>query len=165
MESLGRTLYWVTFACYAALIAWQAGNLPERVPAHTTFGGTVDRWSSLTEHLVMATVVGALMLLLGPGLVVALRRLPRSAFNLPHPEYWKRDEHWPEAVGRIAGAMWSFGVLLNLLLVFVMGSVGETALGRPTPDWQWAVALAFYLAATAAWIVGLYRTMRPPAGS
>lgn len=163
MGSLGRPLFWVTFACYAALIAWQAGNLPDEVPAHSSFDGTVDRWGTLTEHLVMGFATGVLMLLLGPGLGVVLRRLPRSTVNLPHPEYWKRDEHWPEAVRRLTGTMWAFGVLLNLFMIFVMGSVGEAALGRPVPGWLFGTALALFLAATGVWVVGLHRTMRVPA--
>jgi len=163
MESLGRPLYWVTFACYAVLLGWQAGNLPHRVPAHTGFDGTVDRWGTLTEHLVVGVGMGALLLLLGPGFGLVLRRLPRSAVNIPHPEYWKRDEHWPEAVRRTTGVMWGFGILLNLFLTFVLGTIGEVALGRPTPPWLFGTALTLFLAGTAAWLAGLYRALRVPA--
>ena len=163
MEPLGRPLYGVTFAGYAALVAWQAGSLPARVPAHLSFDGTVTRWSSLTEHLVLATAVGLLLLLLGPGLAVLMVRLPRSMVNVPHPEHWKREEHWPEALRRMTGALWSFGVLPNLFLIFTMGSVGETALGRPTPAWLFGAARTLFLAATAGWVAGLYRALRPPA--
>ncbi len=163
MKSLGRPLFWVTFACYAVLVGWQAANLPDRVPAHARLDGTVDRWGTLTEHVVLGVAMGAMLLLMGPGLGVVMRRMPRSTVNIPHPEYWKRDEHWPEAVRRMTDAVWGFGVLFNLFMIFVMGTIGETALGRPQPPWLFPAALALFLAGTAVWLVGLSRTMRVPA--
>lgn len=162
MPAFGRPLYWFTFGLYAVLIAWQALSLPDRVPAHMDAAGNVDRWGSKTEHLVMATLLGGLMLMLGPGMSVLMRKVPRSLVNVPHPEHWKSDEHWPEAQRRMTESMWGFGCITNLFFAFLMISVTEEARGRDWPGWGFWIAVALFLAATGLWCIGLYRNLRVP---
>jgi len=162
MRWLGRALFWVLFAGYGVLVAWQATHLPARVPAHLGADGAVDRWGSLSEHLALAGGLGVLMLLLGPGSAALLRVLPRSAVNLPHPEYWKTDAHWPEAVERAASGMDWFASALAAFMLATMAQIGDAALGRPWPAWVFPLLLAAFLLATLAFSLGLLRRFALP---
>ncbi len=162
MVRLVRPLFWIFFAGYLALIAWQAMTLPDRIPMHTTFGGDVTRWGGRAEYFALQALLTVLLLAVGPGFGLLMRRMPRGFTNLPHPEYWKSDEHWPEAIAKTAAAMYGFAALLTAFLFVVEGQLGDLALGRPWPDWAFPLALGAFLLCTALWLVWFTREFRVP---
>lgn len=162
MRNAGRVFFWVFFLGYLVLIAWQALNLPERVPGHMDGLGNVDRWGTRGEHIATGLLLALLLLLVGPAMGRLLRVVPRELTNVPHPEYWKSDAHWPEAVRKTADEMMSFAAILAAFMTAAMAQAGEAALGRPWPAWGFWACLAVFLALNVAWTVRFTRLFRLP---
>lgn len=109
-------LFWALAGLYAALVAWAATVLPERVPAHWSGTEAPDRWGSRTEAIVMLVVLGVVMVgTFGTLISYAPRSLSHTWVNLPFKSFWQRPEHLPQAMRMISV---DFGVLGCLAVAF-----------------------------------------------
>lgn len=157
-----KAAFAVSFAVYGGVAIWQAFTLPDRVPLHIGLDGTIDRWGSKTEFLILAIVLALLIFALGPGSGFLMRVLPRDLVNVPYPEYWRTDENWPRAQRLVGDCMWIFGAMMALFLTSSNVGLGAAAVGRAYPVWAFFGGLAAFLLVTALWIVWLYRVFAVP---
>jgi len=139
-------------------------RLPDRMATHFDASGAADGW---TSRAVFFGIYGvSLLLAAGPPALLPryIRRLPESAINLPHKEFWlapeRRDATWAAIEGRLG----AIGVAVVTLLVFVLHLIVRANLApdpglRPIEIWG---PIAAFLIFTAAWTVGLWRRFARP---
>ncbi|WP_252437519.1 hypothetical protein [Pseudonocardia humida] len=149
-------------AVYAAATAWGAARWPEdAVPLHFDASGAVDRVGSRTEAVTSLTVLGAVMLVLGAGLVLLALRGPLTAFNFPNRSHWLTAERLPRLrrmlatdVAVVIGATLVFLALLPLWTTLAVESGAA-----PSPLLFWGPTAGFLLA-VLAWGVRSARRYR-----
>lgn len=141
-----------SIAC-AILLVWQWFTLPDAVPGHIGPGGEVSYWSSRSDHVLMAALVGVVMLLafLLPG--VLMQRLPKSLLNLPHKEYWTRPENWPTARRMLSEDLGWMGAALMVYMAYAMWQVGAVASGSEGPWWAFWVATGAAMAVVVGYAI------------
>ena len=160
----GRLALAAAAAGYTVLVVWQAFALPDAVPGQLGAGGEVTRWGTRGEHVAMAVVTGAGMVLLCGALPTALGRLPRRLVNLPHKDYWLRPENWPRGRRMIADELGWVGAATLALVGFVLWEVGNVALGTPPPPWRLPAVLVTFVVGALVYSVTMSRRLRwrPP---
>ena len=162
----GRVALAAAAAAYGVLMVWQAFTLPPDVPGHVGPTGEVTRWDTLTTHLITMVLTGLLVVLMFAGLPAVLGRLPASAINLPHKEYWLRPANLPAAKRLLADDLGRLGAGLLAFVGFTFWCVGLVAQGQEYPTLAFWVAFVVFVAAALAWGLSLQfgRRWRPPAG-
>lgn len=161
----GRLLLAGVTVAMVGVLLWQWVTLPDRVPGHMGFGGTVDRWGSKTEHLVVMSLATLLVVGIFAGSPYLMRMLPSGMFNMPHPQYWLTPERRPVLERLLAddlGAMGAATVTLLVLATFEVGYAATNGLGF-TFDW---LAFVAYLGFVVVWSIRMARgaRYRPPEG-
>jgi uncharacterized membrane protein len=136
--------------------------LPENVAIHFGRGGMPDSWASRTFHVVFSTV---LMVLLYAGFALSPKLLegtPARYINLPNREYWLREENLPEAIRRMAGLMYSFGIATGLLLLSAAVLSAEANLSDPVRlnESVFLPLVIVFLVYTVVWIFRLFAEFR-----
>ncbi len=162
----GKLLLAVATAAMVGVLAWQWVTLPDRVPGHMGFGGTVDRWGSKSEHLVLMSGATVLMAgLFGWGVPWLLRKAPPGIVNVPYPAYWLVPARRPVLARRLGDDMAGLGAATLLLIMFGALEMGYAATRGHGFAYDWVVFVA-YLVAVIVWAVRLTRSARyrPPDG-
>ncbi|MDO5534137.1 MAG: hypothetical protein Q4F65_05750 [Propionibacteriaceae bacterium] len=161
----GVLALWAATAGYAALLVWQGFVLPEAVPGHIGPDGGVTRWGSRTEHLIVGTVLGAVMVAAFALPAVFIHRIDAAFLNVPHKEYWLRPEHRPAAQRMLADDMGWMGAATLVFIGFMMWQLGEVARGRPFPSWVLWAATGVFVAGVVAYSAWMSKgsRWRPPA--
>lgn len=150
--SAGRAALAAVAAGFGVLVVYQAFTLPEMVPAHVGPDGEVTRWGTRAGHVVTAALVGLgtfLTMWLLPKLVEAV---PASLINLPHKEYWLKQENFPRAQRQLAEDIAWIGAATMALVGYGMWEVGYIAQGGTPPTMAWAVVIGLYLAVVLGWV-------------
>lgn len=116
-----RSWFWAVTLVYAAVLVWAWTVLPDRVPVHWSGSDGPDRVVGRDRAVVEFGLVGAAMVLFFAALAGGMPRMPMTMVNVPHKEYWSREEHQPEVRRRLAADMWFFGaVVLGFLTLSVL---------------------------------------------
>jgi uncharacterized membrane protein len=144
------------------LISWFV--LPDNVAIHFSGSGAPDSWTPKWFHVVMFTV---LMAILYASFALAPRLLdgvPKKYISLPNSDYWLEEENLPEAVRRMSGLMYSFGIATGLMMLAVLIMIIAANLSDPVmlPLRIPRVILISYLAYTAWWLVRVFTSFRIP---
>jgi len=145
-----------------SLISWLV--LPDNVAIHFSASGVPDSWVSRGFHIVMYTV---LMAVLYASFAFAPRifdGVPKKYISLPNSKYWLLDENLPEAVRRMSRLMYSFGAATGLLMLGVLILIIKANLSDPVAlhgGISW-VLLISYFAYTAWWLVRVFTAFRIP---
>ncbi len=139
-------LFWALAILYAGLVAWAAGVLPDRVPAHWGSSGPPDRWASRTEALVMLVVLGLIMVGIFGSLIVLLPRSRSLAWvNIPNKWYWERPENLPRAMRMITGDLAVLGCLSMAFICVVPVSIVQASrtADAALPSWTLPAIVAY----------------------
>jgi len=138
--------------------------LPDNVAIHFSRGGAPDNWASKGTHVLI--FIG-LMAVLYAGFALSpklLEGVPAKYVSLPNSDYWLLDENRPEAIRRMAGLMYSFGIATGLLMLGT--SIISVAANLSDPvrmnEGIFIVILIAYLAYTAWWLVRIFAAFRVP---
>lgn len=162
----GKLLLTAATAAMIGVLLWQWVTLPDQVPGHMGFGGTVDRWGSKSEHLVLMSGATVLLTgLFGWGVPWLLRKAPPGVVNVPYPTYWLVPARRAELARRLGDDMAGLGAATLLLVLFGAVEMGYAATHGHGFAYDWVVFVA-YLVAVTAWAVRLTRSSRyrPPDG-
>lgn len=160
----GLVALWAAAAGYAALLVWQAFNLPDRVPGHMDLFGEVTRWGSRGEHLGFG--VGGLVILLAVFALLprGVGRINKSLLNLPHKDYWTRPENWPTAQRMLAEDMGWLGAAMLAFIGYALWYSGAVAMGQQPSPWLFLVVVVLALAGVIAYAIWMSvgSRWRPP---
>jgi hypothetical protein len=163
MSSAWRVLNTV-FLLVLVLTLFSWFILPENVAIHFSRSGVPDSWVPKWFHVVMFTVLIAILyasFALSPRL---LHGVPRKYISLPNSEYWLLEENLPEAVRRMSGSMYSFGIATGLLMLGVSIMIVVANLSDPVrlPSRIPWIMLISYFAYTVWWLVRIFTVFRIP---
>ena len=156
---------WITLAAgtllYFASVLWTTAQLPvDGVPLHFAANGVADRLGTRDETIWSNSASGALMTLLGAGVVCYALRGPLNFAKMPHEEYWSTPERRSRFLRMFAGDL---GLLMSVLLVLMspVPLASAWALGSDPPAVSpyvlWAPVVALHLAGIAwcIWLVAV----------
>lgn len=149
----------LTLVLFVASVFYFGAALPERVASHFNAEGLADGWMSRTSHLKLFTAVGVSLSVFVVGICYLIRFFPPSSLNVPHADYWRSPEHFPEACDYL---FWNSFWLSTVLLVWMGGIhyflVQANLATPPTLDTR---ALAFLSAVLIGglilWVITLVR--------
>lgn len=115
MKNGAGFLAWsVAVVLFILSVYYFGAELPERVATHFDGAGHANGWMPRAVHLRFFTLFG-----IGSSVFVIVigsctRYLPASLLNVPHPEYWRSPEHYPEACAFFSRHLYWFATLLLL---------------------------------------------------
>lgn len=133
--------------------------LPARVATHFDGAGLPNGWMTRSAHLLSFSMLGLGSSLFILVLTALMRFLPASMLNVPHADYWRSPEHYPEACAYLHRHSYGFATLL--LLWFGALHVLIVEANRHTPprmnsDALW-ILMPGLLVAVAVWAFTLIR--------
>ncbi len=146
----------------ALALSWY--TLPDRVALHFGMGGVPDRWGSRTEHLAVMGAVLALCAGLGMWPTWLLRRLPAKWLNIPHKEFWLREENMAEMYRRLEHILAEYGTALLCFFFALQMLIWQAHFAVPVHLHEpgfWA-ALAGLLVYTGVFVWRTHRNFRVP---
>lgn len=156
--SKSRLVFVLIALAYAALVVWQAFNLPDRVPAHLGVSGEVDRWGTRGEHITFASLMGIMLaVFIGPWSPLMTFR---GGMNIPNAQFWTRDENWPVARERIRDDLAVLGGSTLALIGVLMWDSGRIARGGDPNGWLMLGLIAGYLVLLVGYVVWMRRSGR-----
>jgi len=138
--------------------------LPDGVAIHFGRGGMPDSWLSKGSHVLISA---GIFILLYAGFVIS-PHLPKGVqtkyINLPNANYWLLDENREEALRKLAGYMYSFGIATGLLLLISCILLVEANLSDPVKLEEGILLPSFgiYAVFTAGWLFRLITAFRIP---
>lgn len=162
-----RTVLNTVFLLIVLLNLFSWFILPDNVAIHFSGSGAPDSWMSKGAHILIFTV---LMAVLYASFALAPRLLdgvPAKYISLPNADFWLLDENRPEAVRRMAGLMYSFGIatgllMLGVLILIVAANLSDTVMLN---GGIFLVIFILYIAYTIWWLVRIFTAFRIPEGS
>lgn len=156
-------LVFALVALAAVRVARLWAELPPVVATHYGPGGEPNSWLPKTSFAIIFGAIFVIVLALFAVMPLWLRRLPAHLVKLPHPEYWRTKERLPVAMARLTVWMDWFAVALAALFVVAFELVLRANLRHgPLHEVAMTWALVGFLAFTILWMLGLYRSFRPP---
>ena len=138
--------------------------LPDNVAIHFSRGGAPDSWASSGTHILIFTVLMAVLygsFALAPKLLDGVKA---KYISLPNRDFWLLDENRPEAIRRMAGLMYTFGTATGLLMLGALILTVAANLSDPVRlnEGIFLVMFISYLAYTAWWLVRIFTAFRVP---
>ena len=153
-----RPSVWAFFVLALAVnigtIIWAAIRLPERVATQFDASGAAHGWGTRASFLTVSILVCALVVVGIPALGLAAPRGSGAGLNIPHKDYWLRDENRPELRRRLTADLLFFGGVTGLLMAWIdvlVVRANESAV--PTLGAASWVALGAYLVVVLGWTV------------
>jgi uncharacterized membrane protein len=160
----GGRIFWVLAGGCVLFVLGTLRWLPETVASHFDASGAPNGWSSRAGYAALLLIIGVFLPL---GIVAMVNRLTRRGpgqLNIPAKDYWTRPEHAEEAIRRVRAYMWWLGCIMTGMAAMTHGLVLAAHTRHPPQLSSPGIILVIGAAilALGAWIVGWYRTMRPP---
>ncbi len=159
-----RTVLNTVFLLVVLLNLFSYFILPDNVAIHFSGSGAPDNWMSKGAHILifmglMAVLYGSFAL--APRLLDGVQD---KYISLPNKEYWLLEQNRPEAVRRMAGLMYSFGVatgllMLGVLILIVAANLSDTV---RLNGGIFLVIFISYIAYTVWWLVRVFTAFRIP---
>ena len=133
----------ILMVCLYLAVSW--GNIPDKIPGHYNFAGTVDRWGDKSELLVQLVVMAALFVLM-----TVLERFPR---------FWNTGvEITKENKDRIYGLLKHMITSLKLVIVLVFTYITlYSTKAQPLSVWFLPIAVSLLLGTLAYYIRRMFR--------
>ncbi len=162
-----RKVFVVAFLVNVALAVVTTMMMPERVAIHYGPGGVPDSWApSVVNGGIFVAVSAGLFLLIG-GIPWIVKVTPANLLNIPHREYWTREEHRDEMVVKLSSLVAEFGVAMLAFMAWVQVLTTAANFNEPVRldeglSYSGLVALFVFV---IVWIFRTYRAFRVPANS
>jgi uncharacterized membrane protein len=159
-----RTAFAISIALFAAVLAWSATVLPDRVPVHFGFSGAADRVVSRPRALLEVGLAGVFVAALLGGVATWVRRsMSLSTLNVPHKEYWTAAGREPRLRAMVADDTLVTGTATMLLFSGVLLATVSVA-DEPEPRLGvWAFGLiGGFVVFVVGYAVLARRRYRPP---
>jgi len=158
MKIRASVLLWILSLVFLiASVHWLGASLPDRVATHFGASGHPNGWMSRSSHLLFFTLFGIGFSSFVIGISYVVRFFPPSLLNVPHAEYWRSPEHYPEACDFLFHHSFWFGTLASLWLAAFHALIVQANHAVPVAlDSAKIAALTLvFLAGIALWIAGL----------
>ncbi len=154
------TVYLISLLVAAMHLTWARNVLPAEVASHFVASGAADGWSSRDGFILGYGAVMAFTALIFAGLARLFPRLPSSAFNVPHRDYWLAPERRAATLAAVTASYLQVGTATSLFLVGIMHATvtaNRQIVGEPRlPGWFW-VLFSVYVVGVLAWAALLVR--------
>jgi hypothetical protein len=159
-----RRLFVLSYLANVALSVGSLALLPDRVAIHFGARGLPDNWAAKETNALITIALHTVLfafLYLTPRLVSVL---PVGWVNLPHREYWLREDNRLAALERISAYLWQMGAALFVFMLCAGLLALQANLANPVRlDLHLFLgAMAAYLVYTIGWCVAFYRAFRLP---
>jgi uncharacterized membrane protein len=160
-----RTVLIVVFVANLILAAVSLAVLPDRVAIHFGGGGRPDSWASREFHATIFLVLQVPFFLLFYFATHLTRGFPRRLVNIPHKDYWLREENLPEFDRKFGRYMAEFGVAIFVFFFCISLMAIQANLREPVRlDQTWfLIVFCLYMVYTVWWLVRLVRGLQVPA--
>ncbi len=99
--------------CLASVIILGA-TLPDRVAGHFDVLGHANGWTARSTHTALFIFLSVGFSSVVIGLVYAVRFFPSNLLNVPHADYWRSPERFPDVCDYLFGQSFWFGALSAL---------------------------------------------------
>lgn len=163
--SAGRLLALGATALVLVLVRGSFFGPPE-IPLHFGLDGSADRMGSRGRWAAELGLAGAAVTAVFVGLLRWLPRLPVTALNLPHKEYWARPENEDRVRRMVAEDLGRIGAV-TLLMLAAVGVLTIEAAEQPGPSLgrDALVVVGGYVALVLLWsLLAVRRRYRVPPG-
>jgi hypothetical protein len=162
-----RIAFLVSFAANLMLAAVSPLIAPGTIAIHFGRGGEPNGWAPAYVNALIMAGVNVLLFLVTVFSPRLIRMTPARWINLPHKEYWLKDENRGRAEALLSWQLLGFGTAMFAFL-FVLGVLMLDAnLSNPVrlhegPFW-WAFGLL--MAYTVYWSIHCMRVFQIPPGA
>jgi len=113
------TLYGIVVVVRVATLVWVVLQLPDRVATHFGPSGAADGWGTRAGYVAFDVILSAALILGLPMLVTLILAGSGVGLNIPHKEFWLREENRPLLRRRLTGDMLFIGGATGLLLSWI----------------------------------------------
>ncbi len=157
-----RRLFWVALGGFTGSLAYLSVAAPDRVPIHVGASGVADRVVDRGQAVLELSLIGYGTAALLAGSAALVHRLPLSLFNVPHRDYWTREEHEEALRSLVARDLWAVNALtmvfFSVLVILVTSAADDSDAKLASGALVLAVA---YLAVLSAYLFLAMRSYRP----
>lgn len=144
--NIPRAVLSFLFSLFLCQIVYYYPNLPEKVAVHFNAFGEPDNWASKRSYLIFQIILLVFTALVTFGLPLLLKKLPASAINIPHKDYWLAPERQRETFSILQRKFEWFGVGLCALIISINQlAIRANLLGQNLPAASWYILGAFLL--------------------
>jgi hypothetical protein len=125
-------LIWLGTATFFTILSLQLNSgLPQRVATHFGANGLPNGWMPRDVYLNFTLLFGMGTSLFLMGTFYIIRFIPPQFLNVPHHEYWRSPEHFPEACDYLW--RWGMGCAIAELIWFAVINVFIVQANRANP--------------------------------
>lgn len=117
--NIPRAILSFLFSLFLCQIVYYYANLPEKVAVHFNAFGEPDNWASKRSYLIFQIILLLFTVILTFGLPRVLKKLPDSAINIPHKDFWLAPERRHQTFSILQKRFEWFGVGLCALLIAI----------------------------------------------
>ena len=113
------TLYGMAVVVRIATLVWAVLQLPDKIATHFGPSGAADGWGTRAGYVAFDVILSAALILGLPMLVTLILAGSGVGLNIPHKEFWLREENRPLLRRRLTGDMLFIGGATGLLLSWI----------------------------------------------
>jgi len=159
-----KSIFTASTAAGLALALRAHTLLPPKVATHYGNSGIPDSYMSNTYSLLLWLGTFLFLALLFFSMPYLLKKTRTEWINLPNREYWLAPERRENTIRIMSDYMYIFGSMLNGFFIVILWLTviahKQTPVQLSTSGMLTALALLF--AATAVWLIQLFRQFRLP---
>ncbi len=157
-------LYYGTFLANLALAIAGLCVQSKLVAVQFDFGGHPTSWALRESAATLALGTTVLLFVILQASWTLIVKLPPKLVNLPHKDYWLREENPPAAKARYTICIRSLGTVVFAFLLYLgaftlQANLSETVKLNPVAPWVGLWLLGSYL---IYWIIRFHRMFRIP---
>lgn len=137
---------------------------PGNVATHFGFGGQPDGWGPAWANFAMIAGVNVLLFVIFFFIPVLVRIIPGKFINLPHKDYWLREENRPRYIEILTHKSYLMGILTLSMMLATMIFAMQANLAKPVRLSQtpFLCMLGVYFVCVIIWVVKFYIDFRVP---
>jgi uncharacterized membrane protein len=155
-----RAILSFLFSLFLCQIVYYYPNLPEKVAVHFNAFGEPDNWASKQSYLIFQIILLLFTAVITFGLPLLLRKLPDSAINIPHKDYWLAPQRRNETFTILQKRFEWFGVGLCALMISINQlAIRANLLNQNLSPVSWYI-LGVFLLFVVVWSVNLCKDFK-----
>lgn len=144
--NIPRAILSFLFSLFLCQIVYYYPNLPEKVAVHFNAFGEPDNWASKRSYLIFQVILLVFTAVITFGLPVLIKKLPDSAINIPHKDYWLAPERRNQTFSILQKRFEWFGVGLCALMISINQlAIRANLLDQNLSSASWYILVAFLL--------------------